>query len=77
MPQSTVTQFIQTIETDPDLKAKLKAAVDLESYQQIITEYGYHFTPEELESELSQHKQEELVEIVNPGVEPRHHLGDG
>ena len=76
MTQATVDQFIQAIKKDPDLKAKLKAAVDLESYQKIITDYGYHFTPEELETELSQQKQEELVEIVNPGVEPRHHLGD-
>jgi predicted ribosomally synthesized peptide with nif11-like leader len=77
MPQATVTQFIQAIEQDPDLKAKLQAAVDSESYQKIINEYGYHFTAEELETELSQQKQEKLVEIVNPGVEPRQHLGDG
>ena len=74
MAQTTVANFIQAVKEDLSLIAKLKAAVDIESYYQIAKEHGYHFTPEELHSELSEQSLEELAMTINPGLSPRKHL---
>ena len=74
MAQTTVDKFVQAVKEDLSLIAKLKAAVDIESYYQIAKEHGYHFTPEELHSELSEQSLEELAMTVNPGLSPRKHL---
>jgi predicted ribosomally synthesized peptide with nif11-like leader len=74
MAQSTVDKFVQAVNEDLNLIAKLKAAVDIESYYQIAAEHGYHFTPEELNSELSQQALEELAMKINPGMAPRQHI---
>jgi predicted ribosomally synthesized peptide with nif11-like leader len=74
MAQTTVDKFVQAVKEDLSMIAKLKAAVDIESYYQIAKEHGYHFTPEELHSELSQQSLEELAMKINPGMAPRKHL---
>jgi predicted ribosomally synthesized peptide with nif11-like leader len=74
MAQSTVANFIEAVNADPSLIAELKAAVDIESYHKIAKAHGYDFTPEELESELSQQSLEELAMTINPGMAPRKHL---
>jgi predicted ribosomally synthesized peptide with nif11-like leader len=74
MAQTTVDKFIQAVKEDLSMVAKLKAAVDIESYYQIAKEHGYHFTPEELHSELSKQSMEELAMTINPGMTPRKHL---
>jgi predicted ribosomally synthesized peptide with nif11-like leader len=68
MAQTTVDKFVQAVKKDPSSIAKLKAAVDIESYYQIAEEHGYHFTPEELHSELSKQSLEELAMKINPGL---------
>ena len=74
MAQTTVDKFVQAVKEDLSLTAKLKAAVDIKSYYQIAKEHGYHFTPEELHSELSEQSLEELAMKINPGLSPRKHL---
>ena len=74
MAQSTVANFVQAVKEDLSLLAKLKAAVDIESYYKIAKEHGYNFTPEELNSELSTQSLEELAMTINPGMAPRKHL---
>jgi predicted ribosomally synthesized peptide with nif11-like leader len=74
MAQTTVDKFIQAVNEDLNLIAKLKAAVDVESYYKIAAEHGYHFTAEELHSELCKQSLEELAMKINPGIVPRQHL---
>jgi predicted ribosomally synthesized peptide with nif11-like leader len=74
MPQTTVDKFVQAVNEDLNLIAELKAAVDIESYYKIAAEHGYHFTAEELHSELSQQSLEELAMKINPGMAPREHI---
>jgi predicted ribosomally synthesized peptide with nif11-like leader len=74
MAQTTVAKFIQAVNEDLNMIAKLKAAVDIESYYQIAKEHGYHFTPEEIHSELNKKSLEELAMKINPGLSPRKHL---
>jgi predicted ribosomally synthesized peptide with nif11-like leader len=74
MTQTTVDKFVQAVKEEPSLTAKLKAAVDIESYYQIAKEYGYDFTSEELHSELSEQSLQELAMMINPGMTPRKHL---
>ena len=74
MAQTTVDKFVQAVKEDLSTIAKLKAAVDIESYYQIAKEHGYDFTPEELHSELSKQSLEELAMKINPGLSPRKHL---
>ena len=75
MAQSTVANFIEAVKADPSLIAEFKAAVDIESYHKIAKAHGYDFTPEELNSELSEQSLEELAMTINPGMAPRKHLG--
>ncbi len=74
MTQTTVDKFVQAVKEDPNLIAKLTAAVDIESYYKIAKEHGYHFTDEELRSELCERSMEELAMTINPGMTPRKHL---
>jgi predicted ribosomally synthesized peptide with nif11-like leader len=75
MSQATVNQFVTAVKEDPSLMAELNAAVDVDSYYRIAQDHGYFFTSEELQAELSQESQEELAEMINPGMAPRKHLG--
>jgi predicted ribosomally synthesized peptide with nif11-like leader len=75
MTQSTVTEFIQAVEQDPSLKAKITAAIDLADRCKIAAEYGYQITAEELQAATIQQPQEDLAEMINPGTAPRKHLG--
>lgn len=74
MSQTAVAAFLQTVKQDPTLKVKLRAAVDMGSCLKVAQASGYDFTPEELEFELSHYSQEELAEMINPGIAPRRHL---
>lgn len=74
MAQTTVSKFVQAVNENLNLIAELKAAVDLDSYYKIAAAYGYHFTAEELHSELSQQSIEELAMKINPGIAPREHI---
>ncbi len=74
MAQTTVSKFVQAVNENLNLIAELKAAVDIDSYYKIAAAYGYHFTAEELHSELSQQSIEELAMKINPGIAPREHI---
>lgn len=74
MTQTTVAEFVQAIKEDLTLITKLAAAVDIEAYYKIAKEHGYHFTDEELRSEVCERSMEELAMMINPGMTPRRHL---
>lgn len=74
MSQTSVAEFLAAVKQDEGLKQKLKAAIDDQSCVKVGEQSGYKFTPEELHAELSKMPQEELAEIVNPGVAPRRHI---
>ncbi|WP_373547569.1 Nif11-like leader peptide family natural product precursor [Chamaesiphon sp.] len=75
MTNEKATQFQNAIKQDPSLKAKLTAVKgDVEACSKIAKEHGYDLTPTELQAALSQESNEELAQIVNPGVEPRQQL---
>ena len=75
MTDDKATQFQNAIKQDPSLKEKLTAvAGDVDACSKIAKEHGYDLTPAELQAALSQESNEELAQIVNPGVEPRQQL---
>ncbi|WP_315791486.1 Nif11-like leader peptide family natural product precursor [Fischerella sp. JS2] len=74
MSQKHAAQLFKAVKQDQVLKERLKAASDPEGFIKIAQERGYHFTIEELETELSKLSSEELAAIVNPGVAPRLHI---
>ncbi len=74
MFQKPVTQFFTAVKQDEALKAKCLAATDAKTCVQLAEDQGYRFTTEELQAELSKLSEEELAELVNPGIAPRRHL---
>jgi hypothetical protein len=74
MAQTTVDKFVQAVNEDLNLLAELKAAVDIDSYYKIAAAYSFHFTAEELHSELCQQSIEALAMKINPGLAPRQHI---
>jgi len=74
MTQTTVDKFVQAVNEDSSLIAKLKTALDIDSFYKIAKEYGCDFTAEELHSELSEQSLEELAMTINPGIKPRIHI---
>jgi predicted ribosomally synthesized peptide with nif11-like leader len=74
MAQVPVTQFFAAVKQDEALKAKCQATTDAKTCVQLAEDWGYRFTPEELQAELSKLPEEALAELVNPGIAPRRHL---
>lgn len=74
MTQEKAAQLFKAVQKDEALKAKLKATNDAESFLKIAEQRGYKFTLEELQAELGKLSDEELAEIVNPGIAPRRHI---
>lgn len=74
MAEAPVTQFFTAVKQDEVLKAKCQAATDAKTCVQLAEDRGYRFTPEELQAELSKLPEEDLAELVNPGIAPRRHL---
>jgi predicted ribosomally synthesized peptide with nif11-like leader len=74
MSQAGVTEFLADAKKDQELKQKLKAASDTHDWVQIAQDSGYNFTAEELQTQLNSLPEEEVAQIVNPGVAPRQHI---
>lgn len=74
MSQASVTEFLAAAKKDQELKQKLKAAMDKHGCVKIAQDSGYNFTADELQTELNSMSEEEVAEIVNPGVGPRQHI---
>lgn len=74
MTQSSVTQFIEAAKQDLNLRKRLKTAMDASSCVEIGKDIGYDFTTKELQAELSKMSDEDVAEIINPGVVPRRHI---
>lgn len=74
MTQEKAAQLFKAVQKDEALKAKLKATNDAESFLKIAEQRGYNFTLKELQAELGKLSDEELAEIVNPGIAPRRHI---
>jgi predicted ribosomally synthesized peptide with nif11-like leader len=76
MAIETVREFLESVKQDQQLKEKVKAAQEPETLVEIAKERSYIFSPEELDTALSNlsKKQDELAALVNPGISPRRHL---
>lgn len=74
MAQENAARFFKAVQQDEALKAKLKATNDPQTFLQIAEQHGYHFTVEELDTEIGKLSPEQLAAVVNPGVSPRRHL---
>ena len=74
MTQKNAAQLFAAVKQDQALKERLKVADAPENFIKIAQEYGYDFTVEELNTQMSQLSPEELAAIVNPGVTPRLHI---
>lgn len=74
MTLESVTEFIAAAKQDQGLMERLKAATHADTCVQLAEEYGYTFTTEELQAELSKLSPEELATMINPGIAPRRHI---
>ena len=74
MTQASVAQFVEAAKQDLDLRKRLKTAMAASSCVEIGKDMGYDFTAKELQAELSKMSDEDVAEIVNPGVAPRRHI---
>lgn len=74
MVSKTVSEFITAAKQDEGLRQKLKAAMDMGGYIKVAQERGYDFTAEDLQMELNQMPEEDVAELVNPGIGPRRHI---
>lgn len=74
MAQENAARFFKAVQQDEALKAKLKVTTDPQTFLRIAEQHGYHFTVEELDTEIGKLSPEQLAAVVNPGVSPRRHL---
>jgi predicted ribosomally synthesized peptide with nif11-like leader len=74
MAQQNAAQLFKAVQKEQAFQERLKAASNPEAFIKIAEERGYHFTVEELETELNKLSPAELAAIVNPGMAPRHHI---
>ena len=74
MNQPNVSQFLADAKQNEILKQKLRAAMTLQSCIEVAESYGYLLSSEELQAELNQLSEEDLAELINPGVAPRRHI---
>ena len=74
MANTDITKFLHTVQHDEALKQQFKAAPDLQACLNIALQSGHTFTAAELQAGLNRLSEEQLAEIVNPGVAPRRHL---
>lgn len=74
MTQESVTKFLADAKQDEALRKRLKMAESSQSCIDLAEQSGYVFTAEELQAQLSQMSEEEVAEILNPGIAPRQHI---
>lgn len=71
---ASVTQFIAALKQDEALRQQAKAAPNPAACIQLAQSQGYSFTAAELQTELGHLSEEEVAELVNPGIAPRRHI---
>lgn len=74
MASRSVREFLTAAKKDEQLRQSLKAAMDVSDCVKVARESGYDFTAEELQAQISKMPEEQVAEIVNPGVAPRRHI---
>lgn len=74
MSQTSVAEFLTAAKQDESLRQKLKTAMDVDTCIDIASSIGYDFTTEELLAQLGNMPEEEVAEIINPGISPRRHI---
>jgi predicted ribosomally synthesized peptide with nif11-like leader len=72
--QTSLNQFFTALSQDGNFKQRLKAAKQPEIFLQVMQEYGYSFTKDDLQRIVQELPEEELAAVLNPGVAPRRHL---
>ena len=74
MTQTSVKEFLAAAKQDEGLRNRLKVAASHQSCIDLAEQSGYYFTTEELQAVLSGMSNEDLAEIMNPGIAPRQHI---
>ncbi|MBW4538976.1 MAG: Nif11-like leader peptide family natural product precursor [Myxacorys chilensis ATA2-1-KO14] len=74
MNHPNVSQFLADAKQNEALRNNLRAAMTLQSCIEVAESYGYHLSSKELQAGLDQMSEQELRELINPGVAPRRHI---
>ncbi len=74
MSQATAVEFLASAKKDEGLKQRLKAAMSADHCVEVGQVNGYNFTTQELQNVLDEMSDEDVAEIINPGVAPRRHI---
>jgi predicted ribosomally synthesized peptide with nif11-like leader len=74
MAQENAARFFKAVQQEQATLEKQKALSDPERFIQLAEACGYHFTVEDLPTQVSQLSVEEIAAIFNPGIGSRQHL---
>ncbi|KOR35489.1 MULTISPECIES: Nif11-like leader peptide family natural product precursor [Planktothricoides] len=74
MEQTNAAKLYTAVQEQQALSEQKEAAENIQAFIEMAEQRGYHYTEEEIKSELSHLSEEELASLQNPGVGPRHHL---
>ncbi len=74
MSQQNAAQLLKTIKQNEVLRERFQAVSDPDTFIKLAAEHGYHFTEEDLKTELGKLSDEEFASVVNPGIRPRLHI---
>ncbi len=74
MNQNNAAKLYTAIQKQQALTEQKQAEAKIKNFIEMAEKRGYHYTEEEMKTELSQLSAEELASLINPGVSPRNHL---
>ncbi|MGF1482289.1 MAG: Nif11 family protein [Cyanophyceae cyanobacterium] len=74
MTQKNAAQMYKQVEQAHAQLERQKAKSDPKAFILLAKARGYHFSVEDLETQLSQLSDEEVAGIFNPGIGTRRHL---
>lgn len=74
MNQQNAAKLYTAIQEQQALTEQKQAEEKITNFLEMAEKRGYHYTEEEIKTELSHLSAEELASLINPGVSPRNHL---
>lgn len=74
MSQRHAAEFFKAVQNDQNLKTRLQATSDPQTFIKIAADRGYSFTETEMDSFLDRLSPSELAALFNPGIGSRQRL---
>ncbi len=74
MNQQNAAKLYTAIQEQQTLTEQKQAEEKIKNFLEMAEKRGYHYTEEEIKTELGHLSAEELASLINPGVGPRNHL---